>query len=170
MHTRKCTFCGLQHEFVKEKCPVYGKECTKCRKRNHFAKQCRTKSARVHAVEDVNSSDDSYYEELMTMELIPEMIHTVEKSFAKNIHAKMLVEGKQVLMQTDTGATCNVMPKQLIGDVQLTETNQVLSMYNKTTLRPLGRCKLKVVNIKNKKKYKVDFVVVNNGGVTTHSR
>ena len=77
----KCKFCGLQHELVKEKCPAYGKECTKCHKKNHFAKQCRTKSARVHTVENDTSSDESYYE-LMTMDLIPEQVHTVEKSHA----------------------------------------------------------------------------------------
>ncbi len=71
---------------------------------NHFAKQCRTKGAKVHAVEEDNGSDDSYYEELMTMELVPEIIHTLEKSYDKNIHAKMLVEGNQVLLQIDSGA------------------------------------------------------------------
>ena len=121
----KCKFCGLQHDLVKEKCPAYGKECTKCHNINHFAKQCRTKSARVHTVEDDTSSDESYYEELMTMDLIPEQVHTMEKSHAKGIHAKMLVEGKPVLFQIDPEATWNVISQQMIGNVQMTDTNQV---------------------------------------------
>ena len=94
---------------------------------NHFAKQCLSKGTRVYAVADDDSSDDSTYEELMTMELVPETIHTVEKSFAKNIYAKMMIAKKQVLLQIDSGATCNVIPKHLIRDAQLTETKQVLS-------------------------------------------
>ena len=32
----KCSWCGKEHERVKEQCPAYGKTCSKCKGRNHF--------------------------------------------------------------------------------------------------------------------------------------
>ena len=29
---KTCKFCGKKHEFVKEKCPAFGKTCGKCNK------------------------------------------------------------------------------------------------------------------------------------------
>jgi hypothetical protein len=39
-----CKFCGGSH--AKGKCPAFGKKCSNCQKRNHFAAVCR--SRRVH--------------------------------------------------------------------------------------------------------------------------
>ena len=41
--TSECLFCGLKHPFAKEKCPAYGKMCTKCGIKNHAEKVCKTK-------------------------------------------------------------------------------------------------------------------------------
>ena len=41
--TSECLFCGLKHPFAKEKCPAYGKKCTKCGIKN-------LKNYRVHFV------------------------------------------------------------------------------------------------------------------------
>ncbi|PAA50313.1 hypothetical protein BOX15_Mlig015377g3 [Macrostomum lignano] len=43
-----CKFCGREHEVGKEKCPAWGKSCTKCGKLNHFAKQCRSGQSAKH--------------------------------------------------------------------------------------------------------------------------
>lgn len=37
---KTCGRCGQVHRF---KCPAQGKECSKCKKLNHFAKMCKTK-------------------------------------------------------------------------------------------------------------------------------
>ena len=39
---RECRYCGGTHK--KLICPAYGKTCTKCSKKNHFAKVCRSRS------------------------------------------------------------------------------------------------------------------------------
>ena len=70
---------------------------------------------------------------------------------------------ESVKFQLDSGATCNVITtKALDGQENFTlaKTEQVLSMYNQTTVKPLGRCQVKMVNPKNRKRYKVDFVVM----------
>ena len=43
-HTKNqynCTRCGRKHG--PRKCPAYGKECSKCKRKGHFAEQCRSK-------------------------------------------------------------------------------------------------------------------------------
>jgi len=39
-------------------------------------------------------------------------------------------------------------------------TNQVLKMYNTSTVRPLGKCKVQLTNSRNKRKYKRNLTVV----------
>lgn len=45
-------------------------------------------------------------------------------------------------------------------DIQLEHTEKVLVMYNKTRLRPLGKCKVKVRNPRNNKLYRLEFQVM----------
>ena len=60
-----CKFCGRKHERSRDKCPAFGKECTKCGKANHFSSLCKQRSVhpkrkkeRVHHVQNPKSSDD----------------------------------------------------------------------------------------------------------------
>ena len=39
----KCTYCMIQHEPGVEFCDAYGKMCTRCLKKNHFAEACKSK-------------------------------------------------------------------------------------------------------------------------------
>ena len=38
--------------------------------------------------------------------------------------------------------------------------------YSETTIKPIRRCKLRVINLKNQKKCKLDFVVTDDIGTT----
>ena len=38
-----CKFCGRPHKFGKDSCPAYGKECSACKRMNHFAAVCAQK-------------------------------------------------------------------------------------------------------------------------------
>lgn len=49
----------------------------------------------------------------------------------------------------------------LTKDSHLEPYSQVLVMYNKNTLTPLGKCTLKVINSCNKKTYRVELIVAN---------
>ena len=40
---KNCKFCGKSHRYGK--CPAFGKTCSKCSKKNHFAAVCKTKNA-----------------------------------------------------------------------------------------------------------------------------
>nr|XP_054769525.1 uncharacterized protein LOC129277362 [Lytechinus pictus] len=157
----RCKFCGKQHEQVKEKCPAYGKECGKCGKPNHFKAVCKSKQA-----EQVHELEENLEElQLNTVELVDKVnVHAMQqvKKPSKRIFARMLVEGQHVRFQLDSGATCNVLPRQAIqlDERKLQQTDSILGVYNHATMKPDGRCTLKVVNPKVNEEYDVDFIVV----------
>ena len=72
--------------------------------------------------------------------------------------------GREPKFQIDTGATCNVIKAcEITGTKyanQVTQTSQMLKMFNSTTLRPIGKCKIQVWNPKSNQKHKVTFMVV----------
>ena len=77
----------------------------------------------------------------------------------------MKIGEKFVNFQIDCGATCNIIPINLLNpDTQLEHTEKVLVMYNKTKLAPLGTCKVKVRNLRNNKLYRLEFQVVDQRG------
>ena len=38
---KQCKYCGTNHNL--RQCPAYGKKCSKCNMKNHFAKMCRSR-------------------------------------------------------------------------------------------------------------------------------
>ena len=72
--------------------------------------------------------------------------------------------GREAKFQIDTGATCNVIKAcEITGTKyanQVTQTTQMPKMFNSTTLRPIGKCKIQVYNPKSNQKHKVTFMVI----------
>ena len=103
----------------------------------------------------------------MTLTLTEE-INTVQHSvFPKQLFAYMEVEGQRVRFQLDLGASCNVIRRQdLVPTVVLEKTNQTLCFYNRSQLRPLGKCLVNMNNPKTGRKYKANFVVVDNASTS----
>ena len=54
----------------------------------------------------------------------------------------------------------NVIPVNFVAGKKLDPTTKTLQMWNDTTLKPLGTCRLILHNPKNKKKFSVEFLVV----------
>ncbi|XP_059052690.1 uncharacterized protein LOC131847216 [Achroia grisella] len=62
--TINCKWCGQIHVAKMEKCPARGKECSRCKKLNHFGSVCRTRlKQNVKAVEkqEPQGSEGEYY-------------------------------------------------------------------------------------------------------------
>ena len=162
---RECKYCGRRHEGQREKCPAFGKKCLKCSKMNHFAKKCLAKS-KVNAItmESNSDADDDEYCLIINSNVEYEIInnHSVkEQKSQKKLFATFHVEGKPAKFQLDSGATCNVIPVDLLADKRkLNSTRKVLAMYNNTIVKPLGQCRLALTNPRNAIEYDVDFVVV----------
>ena len=157
---RTCKFCGRAHRFEKGKCPAWGAKCTKCGGRNHFETQCTTPPKKINSLID-ESSDDSDVEYITSIVVQPETVHTVtQATYPKEIYTEMVVNKRHVKFQVDSGASVNVIPVRFVADNKLQRTTKTLQMWNETTLKPLGSCRVILQNPKNKKKFSVEFLVV----------
>lgn len=163
--TVNCKFCGKTHERNKLKCPAYGKKCKKCEKDNHFATMCRTKMQKEKTVHTITESDEDSYEDILCV--TAETVNTVTKEKQRppsKLFAAMLLGQEQIKFQLDCGASCNIIPVNLLNPATpIEKTEQVLVMYNKSTLQPIGKCKVKLRNPRNKKLYRLEFMVVDEG-------
>ena len=171
-HSRACLYCGRQHELVKTKCPAYGKTCNICKEANHFAVCCRnapnskpSSSQQVKSFHDDHEyAESQYYEEISTLTTQENTVYSMDESFQRKLFATMSVNSTDVKFQLDSGATCNVITLQVLQqcncDAEIIQTNKVLSMYNGTTVKPIGQCKVKMINPKNGCRYLVHFEVL----------
>lgn len=164
-----CKYCGRTHERLKQKCPAFGRKCKNCGKSNHFAVTCRSRGGatehrkKIHTIAE-NDSDSC--EDIMTVTAVEQGAEEVnqirqKQSKPEQLFAGMMIDNNIVNFQIDCGATCNIIPINLLNpDVKMEHTDKVLVMYNKSRLCPLGKCKVKMTNPKNMKKYRVEFQVV----------
>ena len=132
---------------------------------NHFTAQCRLNTS-VNAVEtDSELEDDEYCLTLESVIQNEEINSSSDRIHAKKIFATIDADKSVIKFQLDSGATCNLMPAKLLRDKsKLKATRKVLTMYNKTTVTPLGQCTLELHNPKNKTTYQTEFVVVEGDG------
>lgn len=189
-NTVECKSCGRTHERNKQKCPAFGKKCAKCGRENHFAAkykakpdQRRKKNVSTIATEYVSDEyEDRTYITVTDTEIVdavetdsgkdadPERVQNVKenntvKDDTQLLYAGMLLGKDMVKFQIDCGASCNIIPINLLNpDTELEHTKSVLVMYNKSKLRPMGKCNIKIRNPRNHKQYRLEFQVVNTDG------
>ena len=155
---KDCKFCSKKHIKKKEKCPAYGKQCSKCKQLNHFACKCPnskvkksvnsgtvSKSNKVCQIYDESSSDGEWINS------------TTTSVVSKYVKCLMLVDVIKLTFRIDTGATVNTLPVKYAKNIQ--KTDKVLSAWNNTKQVPLSICRRNVVNPRNNKKYSVEFIV-----------
>jgi hypothetical protein len=157
-------FCGYRHVRDRGKCPSWKKECSLCHSLDHFAKCCKSlKSKSSVGKKKVHSVQDEYLSDSGDSEIIGcvSSVNNV-KSSEKQIFAKFLIDEKTVKFQIDCGASVNILPKKFIGErgVQNCST-KTLRMWNNSEMKPLGKCRVTIRNRKTRKKYYVEFVIIN---------
>ena len=158
-----CKYCRKQHERVKEKCPAYGKKCAKCGKENHFAAKCRSKQApkKQKDMRNVNTLSESSEEEELFNLTSDDIKADVSNSYDKKIYATMEISGQPVKMQVDSGASCNILPKKYLPpNTKIQQKDKELVMYSKTKMATLGTARIGFRNLRNNKKYRAEFVVI----------
>ena len=163
---RKCKFCRRAHEMKKESCPAWGQKCNACRKLNHFkgSTVCKAKDVRHVEEDECSSSGES-------ISYVTEESVNAVKSDAEAILCNMILNDQVVTFQIDCGATVNLLPKRYLDEQNEQRDHKVrLQMWNKSTTRAIGRCKIKTRNPANQAKYKVDYVVVDDDFVPLLSR
>lgn len=163
-----CKYCGNQHIWDTSLCPAYGKICSYCKKKNHFRSQCDSMKkatrktphgGRLHAISESNKPiDDTDTLSDSSSEYIMKVNPTSLSS--KGIFAKMLIGENIVKFQIDSGASVNVLPSRYVSISDVTPYDSELQMWNTSTLSPIGKCRIKIRNCNNGKKYSVEFVIV----------
>lgn len=136
-----CRRCGTSHQ--RRECPAFDKSCTKCNKKGHFAKMCRTKKKhdtkqknRVNILEQNSDSVDSEDEVYISA------ISAREK---KNWSEKIQVGNVKFTVKLDTGAECNVLPTYLMdktkASLKASRTRNLIS-YTDDKMAVLGEAEL----------------------------
>ncbi len=151
----KCKFCDNNHEFKKELCPAYGKICTRCGGKNHYAAVCKNKPKNRSQKDTVNIIDDSDCEWILGIQ-DQDRVAPVRR----DLKCKMYIRNTPVSLQIDTGATVNILPVRYAG--KILPTKRVLRMWNNDVVQPLGTCRETVYNPKNKMNSSVEFIVCEN--------
>ena len=159
---KPCKYCGNKHVFDKTVCPAYGKQCNACGLPDHYAKMCKqkTKKPKKQGVKAVNVNDEDSDSSTEYINLVS--VNSVANT-PPELYADMIINDKAVTFQLDNGAEVNILPKQYVD----TETgkliehdNTTLQMWNKSTMAMHGKCRVKLRNPKNQRKYSVEFKVV----------
>jgi len=134
-YIKNCKYCGNDHK--KGKCSAYGETCSICKKKNHFAKMCKSKSnsttdskreckpsqaqrskknhsKRLHKIDetdDSNTERESDSEESLESD---ESVYTIlnkneKKHFCAKVEVKLKNDTKNIIFQLDTGASCSIL-------------------------------------------------------------
>lgn len=162
--TYSCKRCGNRHE--PRQCPAYGKKCSKCNGKNHFAKQCLSKGKpkSVRLVEETDLSETFFVG----------MVSSDDTQTGKNDRrsenedtwiVSLPINGAIVALRIDTGAQANLISMTEISAMKekpkITKKRVPLKDYNGQDIESKGQCRLKVT-VKNKT-YNVLFSVVPEG-------
>lgn len=152
---KDCINCGNSHPV--NRCPAYGKICTNCKRRNHFARWCR--SIFVKTVDDEGGSEHEINKDLDAL-FIGE-ISSKQEQLSWQI--PVVINNLRFIYKIDSGAQCNVMPVSQFNTLKLSKQilkppNVNLWSYTKNKLEVIGSCRLDCI-IK-RTKCSIEFFVV----------
>uniref|UniRef100_A0A2C9LDT3 Retropepsins domain-containing protein n=1 Tax=Biomphalaria glabrata TaxID=6526 RepID=A0A2C9LDT3_BIOGL len=158
----KCRYCGRIHEYIKEKCPAWGKMCLACKGKHHFAVMCKKK---IQQVSDDMSNDERQLQSDTrndVMRVKNERVMSLENHKTKMMTAVMTVNSHRVRFQMDSGADVNTIQEKYVNKNQIEKATQRLLMWNKTEMRPIGKATLTTRNEKTNETFEVEYIVVPN--------
>ena len=160
--TKTCLFCTQVHVMRKESCPAWGKSCTSCGGKNHFSASSKCKGRSIHVVSENYASDSSDSSTGTISAITAELSHDVNSVQSQHqlIYCEMEIHQQPVKLQVDCGATVCILPKRYLGNLEIRPEIINLQMWNKSSVKALGKCKVRVKNPATKERFKVDFVIV----------
>lgn len=153
---KKCRNCGGEHSSAQRACPAFGKICHNCRKENHFARVCRSKTAardkQAYQVEDIEEDMEEFF------------IGTVQNASDDDWKENITINNKPVEVKLDTGAQCNMMSRTVYdtiaqNDTRLTTSKTRLVSYSGHKIIPVGKASLKCEH--KEATYKITFQIIN---------
>lgn len=140
-----CKFCGYKHWYGR--CPAFGKECSKCNKRNHFAKVCKAERKRPLDVLEERKSEEEEDEEYGMEELQVSSVCDTKQSSKEWYIVSFLVREQKVEFKCDSGAQVNVLSlkqsiKLGVKFKDLVKAKSVITSFTKDRLPVVRKCKL----------------------------
>ena len=167
MRPMTCKFCGKKHAFRKGLCPAWGKSCTSCGGKNHFASRCHAPQVQMIDPDSETSEAD------MTDEHSKPSVYQLDGGAVSDrrsgkLFARLLL-GKDYLQRflMDTGASANIIPLHVYKKAypqpsmrKLKPCDISLIMFNKSTTKVVGKAMMEVMNPKNCSSYNVEFLIV----------
>ena len=72
----------------------------------------------------------------------------------------MIVKERSIVFQLDNGASGNLLNEKHVMGKTLEHSNKALVMWNGTEMKPLGECRVKMINPEIGHKYAVKFVIM----------
>ena len=143
-----CKRCGGKHQI--KQCPAYNKVCHKCKGKNHFARQCKSRSKKANEVDvDVAESEVLYVNAVDLGSEREQWTQTI--TFAN---------GYQGIAKLDTGAECNVMSikqaKMAKAALESSTTKRLIT-FNKSSMKVIGeaRCRCTIAKLEAVVRFKV---------------
>ena len=130
---KTCQNCAGVHQ--KGKCPAHGKQCHLCKKWNHFASACRSRS-NIHDI-DFDRSENASCESVFVSSVETEVVNG-------QAFAEIGVGPKQhpVRFKIDSGSQVDILPLSIFQKVgtkgALKHSNLQLRAYNSMTLTTEG--------------------------------
>ena len=146
-----CERCGTGHN-KQQLCPAKGAQCRKCGRKNHFAKMCRTKTRPLYGIQ---TDEDDYVSTDM-------FIGTIQRNQKpREWQITLPLNNQQLKFKIDTGAQCNVIPKQRylqVSKAPLQKSTANLMAFGGSKLTTCGKAILPCQH--NGKKYNIEFEVL----------
>ena len=136
------------------KCPVYVQKCSKCGRLNHFSSQCMSKR-----VDCINSNGDENANNFSGISDV-EYLMKVSSKECKLINTVIEIEGQIVKFQVDSSARVNVISVSYVKNAEISPCDTTLEVWTLATVKPVGKCRTIIRNCRNRKKYSVEFIVV----------
>ncbi|XP_030031283.2 uncharacterized protein K02A2.6 [Manduca sexta] len=139
--SKQCQRCGKLHD--KRNCPAYNKICLKCNKIGHFAKQCQS-GRHIKQLYTNYKTNHNLITETKLNSVCINNVSASNRDWSENVYFVDL--NKNLEFKLDTGAQCNVLPKNLcykIGICTFEKSNLQLSNYNGDPIPTLGQVSLK---------------------------
>ena len=143
-NSKECKRCGLKHEI--NKCPAYGRTCSKCHGKNHYASKCFSKSARnmIHSLAPDTQESQNYQDRFFCGEILA--VNNIDK--ANELYVDLEINDKKIKFKVDTGAQCNIMPENMLMKMnkipELMPTSTRLTAYGGANIPVVGKCEMRI--------------------------
>lgn len=152
---RPCFFCGKRPLHDRSVCPARDILCSRCHKKGHFAKVCKSSSFRHHQHEMNTAASTMAYS-----------FATFDSAFPPGLQSSSLnisIKEKNILALIDTGSTENFVSLKLVSRLQLPTTPYMgtIAMASSSWTSSVSSCCSIVFNIKGKD-YRERFLVLPN--------